>query len=125
MNNIQIGLANGLVLGLLVLVCFAVAYIAHKHVDAIENCLSSCSYVNDTKKVWGGAGLLGKVMRGGIIATILMMPKIHAKRGLINAGEVENLPAHYKRLLVIPIAIGSILILCLVVLRIASHFLER
>jgi hypothetical protein len=125
MNATQIGLANGLILGLLVIVCFTIAFVAHKYVETIETRLSSCSYVNDTKKIWGHAGLLGKVMRGGIIATILMMPNIHAKRGLIDTEEVKNLPALYKKLLITPIVAGSLLILCLVALRIASHFLKQ
>jgi hypothetical protein len=91
MNTIKIGLANGFVLGLLVIVCCAIVFIAYKYVENIEARLSNCSYVNDVKKTWGHAGLLGKVMRGGIIATVLMMPKIHAKRGLVNSDEVKNL----------------------------------
>lgn len=121
MNSIQIGLANGIVLLLLSVVCFSVVFIAHKYIDTIESHLTSSPYISDTKKVWGRAGLIGKVMRGGIIATVVMMPKIHAKRGLIDAGEVERLPGYYKRLLVAPMALGSVLILCLIALRVASR----
>lgn len=119
MNTLQIGLANGIVLFLLLVVCFSITFIAHKCIDTIESYLTNSPYVGDTKKVWGNAGLIGKVMRGGIIATVIMMPKIHAKRGLIDAGEVARLPGYYKRLLVAPIALGSVLILCLIALRIA------
>jgi hypothetical protein len=125
MNSIQIGLANGIVLLLLLLVCFSVAFIAHRYIDAIESRLTNCSYVTDTRKVWGNAGLIGKVMRGGVIATVVMMPKIHAKRGLVDAGEVERLPGAYKKLLVMPIALGSLLILCLIALRIASRLISQ
>lgn len=124
MNSIQIGLANGVVIFLLVLVCFSIAYIAHKYIEVIEGFLTNCPYVSDTRKVWCSAGLLGKVMRGGIIATIVMMPKIHAKRGLVDAREVESLPDFYKRILVVPIALGSVLILFLVALRIVSYFMR-
>ncbi|MBA4702822.1 hypothetical protein NLO85_23545 [Pseudomonas savastanoi] len=125
MNSTQIGIANGIVLLLLLFVCFSIAFIAHKYIDLIEGDLPGCSYVSDTRKVWGSAGLLGKVMRGGIIATIIMMPKIHAKRGLVDGGEVEGLPRYYKRLLVTPIAFGGILIFCLVALSIASHLIKQ
>lgn len=121
MNSIQIGLANGIVLFLLLVVCISIAFIAHKYVDTIESYLANSPYLIDTKKAWGSAGLIGKVMRGGIIAAIVMMPKIHAKRGLIDAGEVERLPGYYKKLLVAPIALGSVLILCLMALRVASR----
>lgn len=125
MNSIQIGLANGIVLLLLFLVCFSIAFIAHRYIDAIESRLTNCSYISDTRKVWGNAGLIGKVMRCGIIATVIMMPKIHAKRGLADAVEVEHLPGYYKKLLVIPIALGSVLILCLIALRIASRLISQ
>ncbi|MBF7144274.1 MULTISPECIES: hypothetical protein [Pseudomonas] len=124
MNTIQIGLASGLVLGLLITVCCAIAFIANKYIETIEARLSNCPYVNDTKKIWGHVGLLGKIMRGGIIATILMMPNIHAKRGLIDSAEVGNLPLFYKKLLIAPIIVGSLLIFCLILLRIAAHFLN-
>lgn len=124
MNTIQIGLASGLVLGLLITVCCAIAFIAHKYIETIEARLSNCPYVNDTKKIWGHAGFLGKIMRGGIIATILMMPNIHAKRGLIDSTEVGNLPLFYKKILIAPIIVGSLLILCLILLRIAAHFIN-
>lgn len=125
MNSTQIGLANGIVLLLLLLVCFSIAFIAHKYIDAIESRLTNCSYVSDTRKVWGNAGLIGKVMRGGVIATVVMMPKIHAKRGLVDAGEVERLPGAYKKLLIMPIALGSLLMLCLIALRIASRLISQ
>lgn len=63
-------------------------------------------------------------MRDGIIATIVMMPKVHAKRGLVDAREVENLPGFYKKILVIPIALGLVLMLFLFALRMASHFMK-
>jgi hypothetical protein len=125
MNSIQIGLANGIVLLLLSLVCFSIAFIAHKYIDAIESRLTNCSYVSDTRKVWGNAGLMGKVMRGGVIAAVVMMPKIHAKRGLVDAAEVGRLPSYYKKLLVVPIALGSVLILCLIALNLASRLISQ
>ncbi|WP_024668825.1 MULTISPECIES: hypothetical protein [Pseudomonas syringae group] len=125
MNNIQIGLASGFILVLLFFVCFAVAFIAHRYIDTIEGCLSGCSYVSDIRNVWGSAGLLGEVMRYGLIATIIMMPKIYAKRGLVDVGEVEGLPRFYKRLLVTPIVIGGALIFCLFALDVASKYIEQ
>ncbi|MDC6383481.1 hypothetical protein BW687_025270 [Pseudomonas graminis] len=124
-NSIQIGLANGIVLFLLLVVCISIAFIAHKYVDTIESHLANSPYLIDAKKVWGSAGLIGKVMRGGIIAAIVMMPKIHTKRGLVDAREVERLPGYYKKLLVAPIAVGSVLILCLIALRVAGRHIVQ
>ncbi|WP_426143230.1 hypothetical protein [Pseudomonas sp. DWP3-1-2] len=125
MTSVQLGLSAGLILASMGLVLFSIIFIAYKYVDAIEACLPNCSYVRDTKNVWENAGLLGKVMRGGIIAMIIMMPNIHARRGLIDTEEVENLPGRYKKLLVVPMVVGALLILCLIALRIASRLLEQ
>ncbi|WP_229631178.1 hypothetical protein [Pseudomonas syringae] len=110
---------------LMLLLCIAMAFIAHRYVEAIEERLPNCSYITDIRHVWSNAGLLGKIMRGSIIATVLIMPNIHEKRGLIDIREVDNLPKRYKKLLIIPLASGYALTICLIALRIASHFLER
>ncbi|MEE4624312.1 hypothetical protein V2J83_17985 [Pseudomonas alliivorans] len=116
-------LLSGVVLVLLGIVLFAVVVIAHKHIDAIEACLPSCSYVGDNKRVWSSAGLLGEVMRGGILAMVLLMPKMHAKRGLVDAQEIKNVPRHYKYLLTVPLVACGVLLMVLLALNVAEKYL--
>ncbi|MEE4690573.1 hypothetical protein V2K64_10325 [Pseudomonas alliivorans] len=116
-------LLSGIVLALLGGVLFAVVVIAHQYIDAIEACLPGCSYVGGNKRVWSKAGLLGEVMRGGILAMVLLMPKMHAKRGLIDAQEVKNVPKHYKYLLTVPLVTCGVLLMVLLVLNVAEKYL--
>jgi hypothetical protein len=97
-----------------------VVVIAHKYVEAIENRLPHSPYISDIRRTWSNAGLLGKVMRSGIIAMIFLMPKMHAKRGLIDAQEVSALPQRYKYLLTVPLIACCVLFIALLTLRAAE-----
>lgn len=122
MTSIETGLFAGLVLASMGLVLLAIILIAHKYVEAIEDCLPNCSYIKDNKRVWSNAGLLGKVMRGGIIAMVLFMPGMHARKGLIDVQEVNSLPKHYKYLLTVPFLTACILIILLLGLRVTERY---
>jgi hypothetical protein len=123
MTSIPIGLIAGLILVPMILTCFAVAFIAHKYVDAIEERLPNCSFVKITKDAFSAGGLVGKVMRGGAIAMVLMMPALSARRGVIDVKEVKNLPRHYKNLLIIPVIILFVLFFSLIALRASAYFI--
>ncbi|WP_415915453.1 hypothetical protein [Pseudomonas amygdali] len=82
MTETGVGLLFGLLLTLMIINLFATAIIAHKHIETIEQQLPTCSSVQTVKEAWSGGGLIGKIMRGGIIATILMMPNLSTRRGL-------------------------------------------
>ncbi|MEE4947025.1 hypothetical protein V2K24_16195 [Pseudomonas alliivorans] len=51
------------------------------------------------------------------------MPKMHAKRGLIDAQEVKNVPKHYKYLLTVPLVTGGVLLMVLLALNVAEKYL--
>ncbi|ARA83078.1 hypothetical protein ACDH60_19715 [Pseudomonas ficuserectae] len=123
MTNIPVGLIGILIMVPMILNLFATAIIAHKYVEIIEKQLPNCSSVQTIREAWSGGGLLGKVMRGGVISVVLMLPKLSARRGVIDASEVERLPARYKNLLIIPTTITFILVTAMMALRIAGHYL--
>ncbi|AVB16644.1 MULTISPECIES: hypothetical protein [Pseudomonas] len=123
MTNIPVGLIGILIMVPMILNLFATAIIAHKYVEIIEEQLPNCSSVQTIREAWSGGGLLGKVMRGGVISVVLMLPKLSARRGVIDASEVERLPARYKNLLIIPTTITFILFTAMMALRIAGHYL--
>ncbi|KPX04650.1 hypothetical protein [Pseudomonas savastanoi] len=125
MTNIPVGLIGILIMVPMILNLFATAIIAHKYVEIIEEQLPNCSSVQTIREAWSGGGLLGKVMRGGVISVVLMLPKLSARRGVIDASEVERLPARYKNLLIIPTTITFILFTAMMALRIAGHYLGR
>ena len=123
MTSIPIGLIAGLILAPMILTCFAVAFIAHKYVDSIEERLPNCSFIKTTRDAFSAGGLVGKVMRGGVIAMVLMMPALSARRGVIDAKEVKNLPRHYKYLLITPAIILFVLFFSLIALRVSTYFI--
>ncbi|WP_122321152.1 hypothetical protein [Pseudomonas amygdali] len=124
MTSTMIGLLGGAILIPLFLTSIVIAVIAHKYVETIEAYLPNCSYIRTVREAYSGGGLLGKVMRGGVIALILMMPKLSARRGFVDEREIKNLPSHYKKLLVIPTVTSATLFIALALLKISSHLLE-
>ncbi|POR82558.1 hypothetical protein BKM25_01965 [Pseudomonas avellanae] len=106
MTNIPIGLIGLFIMVPMILNLIATAVIAHKYVEIIEEQLPNCSSVQTIREAWSGGGLLGKVMRGGVISIVLMVPKLSARRGVIDAKEVEKLPAFYKKILTIPTVVN-------------------
>ncbi|WP_457791690.1 hypothetical protein [Pseudomonas syringae] len=119
MTNIPIGLIGLLIMVPLILNLIATAVIAHKYVEIIEEQLPNCSSVQTIREAWSGGGLLGKVMRGGVISIVLMVPKLSARRGVIDAKEVEKLPAFYKKILIIPTVVNFCLFTAMMALSIS------
>ncbi|WP_206221318.1 hypothetical protein, partial [Pseudomonas viridiflava] len=102
MTDVPIGLIGIFIILPLIVNLIVIAVIAHKYVDVIEGYLPNCSAVFTIKEAWSGGGLLGKVIRGGMIAIVVMMPNVSARRGVIDKDEMSRLPAFYKRVLVVP-----------------------
>ncbi|EPN64086.1 hypothetical protein PSTH1771_10160 [Pseudomonas syringae pv. theae] len=123
MTSDLIGLIFGALLILIIINLFATAVIAHKYVETIEKQLPNCSSVQTIREAWSGGGLIGKIMRGGIIATILMAPNLSTRRGLIDITEVKNLSGFYKKALLIPTIVTFFLFFCLMALRVSAYFL--
>ncbi|RMS75836.1 hypothetical protein ALP59_103110 [Pseudomonas savastanoi] len=123
MTSAQIDLFSGFILIAIGLVLVVIMLIAHMYVEAIESRLSNCSYIEDNRRVWSNAGLLGKVMRGGIISMVLIMPKMHAKRGLIDVQELSRLPQRYRYLLMIPFIACCVLLVFLIVLSVGEKYI--
>ncbi|KPX41338.1 Uncharacterized protein ALO69_02264 [Pseudomonas ficuserectae] len=119
MTNIPIGLIGLFIMVPMILNLIATAVIAHKYVEIIEEQLPNCSSVQTIREAWSGGGLLGKVMRGGVISIVLMVPKLSAKRGVIDAKEVEKLPAFYKKILIIPTVVNFCLFTAMMALSIS------
>ncbi|KPY59184.1 MULTISPECIES: hypothetical protein [Pseudomonas syringae group] len=119
MTSIPIGLIGLFIMVPMILNLIATAVIAHKYVEIIEEQLPNCSSVQTIREAWSGGGLLGKVMRGGVISIVLMVPKLSARRGVIDAKEVEKLPAFYKKILIIPTVVNFCLFTAMMALSIS------
>ncbi|MFJ4068010.1 hypothetical protein ACIPW4_22295 [Pseudomonas sp. NPDC089996] len=76
------------------------AYIAHRKIDYIEGFLLNCDAITGEKELWLHAGLIGKVFRLTNISLILLIPKVYARKNLIDMTEINSLPSKIKTLLI-------------------------
>ncbi|MNG17780.1 hypothetical protein [Pseudomonas silesiensis] len=102
------------VVGLVVMVClfFAICWIfisAYLFTELIESHLSRSKFVANNREGLSGLGLLGKVVKNCSIALMFLIPKFCERRGLIEKNELENLPVHLKRKLLVPWITGGVL----------------
>ena len=78
------------VINLLVLIRFT-----YKNLDIIEDHLSDCQGVVNTRNLWGG-GVIGRHMRLSIIFAGMWMPKIMFRRGDFTKNAHLNIPRHLR-----------------------------
>ncbi|WP_343598213.1 hypothetical protein [Pseudomonas sp.] len=91
-------------------------YISIRHLDRIESLLSNSRFVMGNREVYSRAGLLGRAMRICTIATMLVVPRVFAWRGLVDLQQVTEFPRRMRCVLMIAwwgavislIAFGSI-----------------
>ncbi|WP_177342419.1 hypothetical protein [Pseudomonas sp. ABFPK] len=93
-------------------------YISIYHLDRIESLLPNSAFVSGNKKTFSQAGLIGKVMRTLSISILLTVPKIYARKSLVDLDEVTNFPIRMKRTLIVLGAMHPTLIGALILFRI-------
>ncbi|MFJ4055804.1 MULTISPECIES: hypothetical protein [Pseudomonas] len=98
-------------------------YIAHRKIDYIEGFLLNCKAVHGEKKIWLHAGLFGKLLRLSNVSFILLIPKIYARKNLVDIKEVNSLPSKIKKPLIILGAANLILTIAFFGLGIFMHYL--
>lgn len=72
------------------MVIFIWVYVSVRYVSRIESLLSNSSMVSGNKKIFGHAGLLGKVMRTGSASVMLSMRAICIRKGLLDLQDVKR-----------------------------------
>ncbi|KAF1312298.1 hypothetical protein BLX42_04210 [Pseudomonas sp. SG-MS2] len=113
MSEVHPGLIALLIIVPMILAMVVQCYIAHKYTERFETFLTNCSFVTGNKNTFQHAGLLGKLMRTGLISMVLAAPKIFMRRGLIDFDEVKRFPPRMKRLLVSLLCIHVLLLTAL------------
>lgn len=81
MNEVEPGLIAILILAPMMLAMVVQCFIAHKYTEYYESLLTRCSFVTGNKITFQRAGLLGKVMRTGLISMVLAIPSLFVRRG--------------------------------------------
>ncbi|QHG67105.1 hypothetical protein [Pseudomonas putida] len=104
-----------IILASMMLAMVVQCYIAHKYTERFESFLTNCIFVTGNKITFQHAGLLGKLMRTGLISMVLAVPKIFLRRGLIDLDEVKRFPPRMRRLLVTMLVIQIGLLAALVI----------
>ncbi|WPX86539.1 hypothetical protein [Pseudomonas asiatica] len=121
MNAVDPGLIALLILAPIILAMIVQCYIAHRYTERFEAFLTNSTFVTGNKKTFQHAGLLGKVMRTGLISMMLAMPTIFLRRGLIDLNEVKRFPPGMRRLLVSMLGIHIVLLVALTIF----HYVYR
>ena len=115
MNEVDPGLVALLIFAPMGLAIIVQCYIAHKYTERFESLLTNCAFVTGNKNIYQHAGLLGKVMRTGLISMGLATPRIFVRRGLIDFDEVKRFPTRMRRLLVSLLGIHIVLLAAMVI----------
>jgi hypothetical protein len=99
MNKIEPGLITLVIFTPMFISLFSVFYLAYFYTEKIESLLSRSEFVKHHKRTFIGLGLMGKVIRSGFIASVLLVPQLMARRGGVDTDQVKNFPRTLKRLL--------------------------
>lgn len=114
----EAGIVAFIILAAMIVTLCASFYISIYHLDRIESLLPNSAFVSGNKKTFSQAGLIGKVMRTLSISILLTVPKIYARKSLVDLDEVTNFPIRMKRTLIILGAMHPTLIGALILFRI-------
>ena len=90
----------------------------HIYTDKAERLLPNSRLVKDNKKLFSHMGLLGKATSNGVISYILLMPKLIAKKGLVDVTEVHNFPRKLKLILILSWGSNSFFFFALIALNV-------
>ncbi|RMU26494.1 hypothetical protein ALP32_02402 [Pseudomonas avellanae] len=77
-------------------------YVAARYTEKLESLFPNSRFLEDNKATFSGAGFLGKIMRCGFMAFILMLPKPSIKRGTADARDIRQFPIKLKWILLTP-----------------------
>lgn len=114
MINVDTGLvATVIILSIIIIMCISF-YIAHAYTEKLEYWLPNCAFIEQNKKAFSSAGLLGKTIRCSMIYVYLLVPSLGKNRGLLDIREINSFPKKLKFLLVIPWTTQLILLIALV-----------
>jgi hypothetical protein len=72
------------------------AHYASREIEKIESLLKNSKMVMSDKLTLANAGLLGKIFRLTSISFLLMTPDFFARKGLVDADEIAQLPRKVK-----------------------------
>jgi hypothetical protein len=123
-NNAHVGLIFLIILGPLLFVAIWLLYIVQTHTEKAEALLCNSHFVKVNKAAFSNFGVVGKVMRSGVLTMVLMMPGISVRRGIVNAAEVEKFPKGLKRMLVVSWGLCWLLSLVFIIFGVCVKYIK-
>jgi len=84
----------------MLIVIFIWIYVSLRYVNYIESLLSNSSMISGNKKIFGHAGLLGKIMRTGSASFLLSIRALCVRKGVLDAEDVKDFPERFRCMLV-------------------------
>lgn len=124
MTNIEPGLIALIIMVPLLLDLVAIVVVTCCVRHKIDVLLSDCSVVVDHKLTFGGLGIMGDVVRGGVVGTIFMFPKLYLRRGFIDLNQVAAFPKKLRYLIVIPWVIAVVVAMALMLFRLWGYIYD-
>lgn len=85
--------------------------------NQVDSQLSRCSVVIDHKAIFLGLGIMGDVVRIGVIGIILIFPKPFLRRGVVDSRQIDGLPVELKLLIIIPWVTNVVCVIALFAFR--------
>lgn len=71
------------------------AWFTYRNINHLENRLSNCKCISDTKALWQG-GLIGRQMRLNMVVTVITLPKAMYRRGHITKNAHHSVPLQLR-----------------------------
>ena len=122
MSHAPLGLVSVILFAPFILTTIWVFLMVHIYTEKAESLLPNSKLVKDNKKLFSQMGLMGKDTSNGVITHILLMPKLFAKKGLVDANEVKNFPRKLKLILTLSWGSSSFFLFALIAVDIYSRY---
>lgn len=75
-------------------------YMVHVYTEKAEALLPNSKFVETNRAAFFHMGIMGKIIRNGVLTMVLLTPAFTAKRNIVDVAEVERFPRGLKIILV-------------------------
>lgn len=122
MSELPLGLVAGVIGIAMIIIDIWLMYVISVYTDKAEALLPNSTFVEANRSAYSQAGLMGKVMRNGLLTAVLMMPVLCSKRGLCDISDARTFPKKLKWLLFYSWGAGFLIFTALVSFGISIKF---
>ena len=99
-------------------------YMVHVYTEKAEALLPNSKFVEANRTAFFHMGIMGKVIRNGVLTMVLLTPAFTAKRNIVDIAEVEKFPRGLKIMLVASWGISWLLGIILMVFGVCLNYID-